>query len=214
MRILDLRHRVILPKRRRVFLLLSLLVLTLLLTLRIRYRLTVVVGASMLPTLATGDVLLIDRQAYWERSPERGDLVAAAPRQELIIKRVIGLPGEEVEVRDGLVFVDGIPLAGNHEVERSLLTIRSARLARGKYALLGDNRGFDGSKTEHAVVSEDQLLGKVVWSFHWWRSGPRPRSAAGLGRRGSAGKSLRSLGVDPEAWRGRSPAFRACVDGG
>lgn len=125
--------------------------------------LTVVSGASMEPTLASGDLLWVDRRAYAEASPTRGDLVVAVHRGEWIVKRVVGLPGETVEVRGGRVWVDGREALMGHPLLAGPLQIRPGRLFRGRFALLGDNRSESSETLVHAVVSKDALVGRVRW---------------------------------------------------
>ena len=73
---------------------------------RSTYRLTLVSGDSMLPTLRSGDLLLVNKRAYEQLEPNRDDIVVARYAGGLIVKRVVGLPGEELEVRGGRVFVN------------------------------------------------------------------------------------------------------------
>src|SRR4051812_42732836 len=72
---------------------------------RRNFELILVIGPSMLPTFGTGDLLLIDKRAYQRRPIERGDIVVAQHNREFIIKRVIGLPGESVELRSGVLYI-------------------------------------------------------------------------------------------------------------
>jgi signal peptidase I len=72
------------------------------LLLRRHFLLTIVLGESMLPTIKPGQVLLVDKRAYDSAQPHRGDIVVARYGQDLIVKRVVGLPGEEVEVKRAL----------------------------------------------------------------------------------------------------------------
>lgn len=121
----------------------------------------------MAPTYATGDVLLINKRAYAEREPQRGDIVVARVMNGLIVKRLVGLPGEKVEVQDGRVLVEQEPLAEVHSVKPGALDIGPGRLAPGKYALLGDNRAMGAGATVHAVVPKERILGRVVFSWRW-----------------------------------------------
>ena len=132
------------------------------------YRLTLVVGDSMRPGLRTGDFLLVDKKAYHRAEPRRGDVVLAPYYDDLIVKRVVGLPQEEVQVIYGQLYLNGTVLAERYPVEPGPLDIGPGRLFRDKYALLGDNRGLAGAV--HAVVAKNQLLGKVVGSFRLWPS--------------------------------------------
>jgi signal peptidase I len=116
----------------------------------------------MMPGLHPGDVLLVDKRAYQAAAPQRGDLVLARDGAGLIIKRVVGLPGEEVEVRWGELLVNGAPLAEPHAASGGWLNLGKGRLLAERYALLGDNRADPGSASVHAVVAKDQIVGKVV----------------------------------------------------
>ena len=138
-------------------------------TLRSHYRLSMVIGTSMRPTLAAGDLLLIDRQAYASRPPARGDLVLVRRGTEFLVKRVVGLPGERVEVRQGAVWIDGRRGPGE-ERRCGSLQIRSGLMRSGRYALLGDNRGAGGDEPVHVIASADQFAGKVAWAWHGLRS--------------------------------------------
>lgn len=146
-------------------LVLGLLVLAGLAPLRAHFRLSLVMGSSMRPTLATGDLLLVDQRAYVMRSPLRGDLVVVRQHGEFLVKRVVGLPGERVEVKQGVVWIDGQP--GPDEAGRSgSLNVRSGFLRHDRYALLGDNRGNDAGETVHALVATEQIVGKVIYAWH------------------------------------------------
>ncbi|MEM9153033.1 MAG: signal peptidase I, partial [Cyanobacteria bacterium P01_F01_bin.3] len=82
---------------------------------------------SMVPTLAVGDRLLVEKVSYHLHLPNRGDIVVFAPPPQLqeygyqasqaFIKRVIGLPGQQVQVSQGKVYVNGEPLAENYVLE-------------------------------------------------------------------------------------------------
>src|ERR1041385_7267973 len=74
---------------------------------RAHYRFGIVVGDSMAPTLAAGDVLLVDKRAYDRAEPSRGDIVLVHSSKGFVVKRVVGLPGEEVEVRHGSLYING-----------------------------------------------------------------------------------------------------------
>src|SRR5262249_47316228 len=108
----------------RIWLLLGTLALCVLIGLRSRYELALAVGKSMLPTLASGDLLVVDKKAYCSKEPARGDIVLAEYRKELVIKRIIGLPGEEVEVKQGRLYINGVSRQENHEVEPGGLNIQ------------------------------------------------------------------------------------------
>lgn len=152
---------------RRIGRLLGLLaVLAVVSALALRFRLVWVVGDSMLPTYRSGDLIVVDTWAYRSGGPVRGDVVVARHHDGWVVKRVVGLPGESVEVREGRVEVQGVRLDVEPDVEPDgtpgPLNIGAARLLEQRFAILGDNRGGDPATFIHAVVGPDQLLGKVV----------------------------------------------------
>ena len=146
----------------------------LLLVFRAHFSLYIAKGESMLPGLRSGDLVLVDKLAYKATDPERGDIVVALEGNDLIVKRVVGLPGEEVELRRGELYVNQLPLAEDYGVEPGWLSLRKGRLLENKYALLGDNRSVSSSVFVHAVVSKDQILGKVIHSVRLWPGWLRP----------------------------------------
>jgi len=143
----------------------------------------VVDGESMAPTFHSGDVILVDKRRYAEQLPRRGDVVVSRFLSEFVVKRVVGLPGETVEVIDGLVHVDGVQLAEDLQLGPGNLNVRPGDLLPDRFAILGDNRVESDHALFYAVVSREAIVGKVVaaWRLapgtkHLWRpSRPEPR---------------------------------------
>src|SRR5258705_11674555 len=86
------------PLRRQWKLILGCGLMGLLTLLGKHYRLSMAVGESMLPTLNTGDLFLIDQKLYQNAEPKRGDIVVVGYQKDLIVKAIGGLPGEEDDV--------------------------------------------------------------------------------------------------------------------
>jgi signal peptidase I len=131
------------------------------------FKLAVVVGDSMLPTLKPGDLMIVDRRAYEQSQPERGDIVVARYGKDWVVKRIVGLPGEEVEVKKGELFVDGTRLAENHPLQPGPLDVAKGRLLDGDFATLGDNRAVPTILAIHPIVSRSEMLGKVIFARSW-----------------------------------------------
>lgn len=131
--------------------------------LRLHFQLVLVSGSSMQPTLQDGDLLILDRQAYRDgATPRRGDVVVVRRSHEYLVKRIVGLPGETVEVSSGMVLVNGIRQTPGHPVLAGSLDIGRGRLASERFAVLGDNRSLPLSEVVHAVVSPEQIVGRVI----------------------------------------------------
>lgn len=138
-----------------------------LLTAQTRFGCVVVVGDSMQPSLRNGDLLLVRKDAYRHHPPQRGDVVVARFRSELVIKRIVGLPGEQIEVANGTVCVNGIALPEPYPVLPGPLDVLPGHLAANRYAILGDNRSGSEFVLFHAVMPPDRLAGEVILALRW-----------------------------------------------
>lgn len=142
-----------------------------------RFRLVWVVGDSMRPTYRPGDVLVVDRWSYRRRAPGRWEVVVAAHHGDWVVKRVVGLPGDSVGVRNGHVQLNGDRVLEPQSIEPGILDIEPGRLLGERYAILGDNRGIPEDSFVHAVVHRHQIVGRVV-SALWPIRGIRGMAAS------------------------------------
>lgn len=148
--------------RRRLWILPAAVACLILALLRLHWTPCLVAGHSMEPTLAPGDLVLLDHHAYTHTHPRRGDIVVAQIGSERLIKRIVGLPGETVEIRDGQLFVNGRPVSEPHPLQPGPLHLGKGNLRPDHYALLGDNRTVSDMLPVHLVVHRNQILGKVT----------------------------------------------------
>ncbi len=123
-------------------------------------------GQSMQPLLNSGDVVLINRLAYDVGTPDRMDVVVFEREDKKAnVKRVIGIPGDQVQIKDGLVYVNGeaVDAEGLGHVALAGLAENPILLEDGEYFLLGDNRDSseDSRFANVGNVTEDQIVGKV-----------------------------------------------------
>jgi signal peptidase I len=132
---------------------------------RSQYKLVIVSGTSMLPTLRDGDVLVIDQRIYTHTLPARGDIVVARSAWGVVVKRVVGLPGEQVALRKGQLYINGAIMPEQHRVEPGDLDIGEGRLFPGDFATLGDNRAVNPAGAVHPIVTQADIRGKVVWAW-------------------------------------------------
>ena len=121
-----------------------------------------VTGYSMEPTYRDGRVNFLNRYAYRRHGPNRGDVVGVQREGSrlVLLKRVLGLPGEHVAVRDGRVAIDGRLLEEPYVKGVGQLRARfSALLSDHEYFVIGDNRGV----SEFHVVQLREIKGKVLF---------------------------------------------------
>ena len=128
-------------------------------------QITKVSGNSMFPELHDEDRLLIEKTAYEHSSPKAGDVVvfAVAGQDHLLIKRIIGVPGDHIIIRDGRLMINGIE--GNDEYTADGATDGNVDIVvpEGRYFVLGDNRLHSKDSRAGVVgcIPEKSILGKV-----------------------------------------------------
>lgn len=135
-----------------------------LLVFHAHFQLAIVVGDSMLPTLKSGDLLLVDKRAYQNIEPHRGDIVVGRYAAKLIVKRIVGVPGEEVEVRMGTLYVNGVARQEDYRTGEGFFDVTRGKLFDGDFATLGDNRAIPAALAVHPILARPDILGKVVFS--------------------------------------------------
>jgi signal peptidase I len=121
-----------------------------------------VTGQSMEPTYRNGRINLVNRWSYARQSPQRGDVIGlqADTSHLFLLKRVVGLPGETVQIVRSGVVVDGEPLAEPYAAGKGIPGMRQPRtLGADEFFVAGDNR----SVTEYGVVRLHEIKGKVVF---------------------------------------------------
>jgi signal peptidase I len=131
---------------------------------------TQVDGLSMEPSLADEQRLIIEKVTYRLHGPERGDIVVLRlPDRRFdrpLIKRVIGLPGEIVEIREGGVYVDGEGLEEPYLSGPTPGFMKPRLVPEGHVMVLGDNRGSSNDSRSFGMVPIDDILGRA-WVRYW-----------------------------------------------
>ncbi len=125
-------------------------------------------GSSMEPALHDGQYLVISKLVYWIHPPERGDIIVFHPPNNLTedyIKRVVGLPGEEIEIRHGAIWVAGALLEEPYIANPGFYS-GSWTLAEGEHFVLGDNRSNSSDSHSWGVLPEENVVGKA-WLCYW-----------------------------------------------
>ncbi len=155
-------------------LLLTLIIFLIVNTLTGRFQ---VRGTSMEPTLHSGQYIIVSKLSYRLSDPQRGDIIVFrppnAPREDYI-KRIIGLPGEHVEIRDGAVWINGYRLEEPYIASPAPYT-GSWDLGPDEYFVLGDNRGGSSDSHSWGPLPRENIIGKAwlcYWPPQYW--GPLP----------------------------------------
>ncbi len=134
-----------------------------------------VIGESMSPTLYSGQFVLINRVSYVISTPKRNDIVAFLPNgnsnSHYYIKRIVALPGETVQIIDGVLYINGVEQEEDKELydkmEDAGIAENEIKLGSNQYFVLGDNRNSseDSRSANIGVVSGDTIAGKVWYKY-------------------------------------------------
>jgi signal peptidase I len=121
-------------------------------------------GISMLPTYKNHSKNWINRLAYFRHEPQRGDVVGIrlAGIHAMLLKRIIGLPGETVAFADGRVLINGKILDEPYEKLPCDWNIAPVKLAADEYYVVGDNRSMPEQDHTKGVCKRERILGKIL----------------------------------------------------
>lgn len=125
---------------------------------------------------------LSDARYLWKfKGPDRFDIVVFKYPKDPVgtrrdfIKRVIGLPGERIQIKSGVVYVDNLPLQEEHSMNRDKYSMKPVIVPNGMYFMMGDNRGNSADSRFWGFAPEDNLIGSAfirIWPFY--KLGPIP----------------------------------------
>jgi signal peptidase I len=130
-------------------------------------------SGSMLPTLQINDRLIVDKLSYRFTNPQRGDIVVFTPTKTLeeqhfhdaFIKRVIGLPGEKIEVKGGRVYVNDQPLSEKYIEDKPQYNYGPIVVPKDQYLVLGDNRNNSYDSHYWGFVPRENIIGRAFVRF-------------------------------------------------
>jgi signal peptidase I len=128
-------------------------------------------GSSMVPNFQSGELVVIEKISYFNNKEiRRGDVVAARfpadPQKTRLIKRVIGLPGELVELKDGQFYIDGQKLSEKYQITGGTppyTEIKQELLKQGEFFLVGDNRPGSSDSRLWGPVQRQDIQGRAAF---------------------------------------------------
>ncbi|CAD5916070.1 putative signal peptidase I-1 [Planktothrix tepida] len=130
---------------------------------------------SMFPTLEIGDRLVIEKVSYYLDSPQFGDIIVFNPPTQLqeigyaadqaFIKRIIGKPGEIVEVKNGRVYIDNQPQFERYIAEEPHYQLPPVKVPENSYFVMGDNRNDSNDSHVWGFLPKENIIGRAVFRF-------------------------------------------------
>lgn len=128
-------------------------------------------GASMEPNFHNNDYLIVDEISYRFKEPQRGEVIVfryPGDEKYFYIKRIIGLPGEEIEIKNGKVVIYNKEFANGFELDENYLpnstqtsNKEKVKIADNEYFVMGDNRGFSFDSRSWGALKRDEIIGAV-----------------------------------------------------
>ncbi|MFC1943129.1 signal peptidase I [Chloroflexota bacterium] len=131
-------------------------------------------GPSMIPNFHDGQRIVVNKAVYRFHEPERGDVVifrSPNSQQDDYIKRIIGLPGESVEIKEGTVYIhrgddNVLPLDESYLIELAEQAFKGDIIPDNEYFVLGDNRKNSNDSRHGWMLPRQNIIGKV-WLSIW-----------------------------------------------
>lgn len=131
---------------------------------------------SMFPTLEVSDRLVVEKVSYHFHPPEQGDIIVFRPPeilQELgykpdqaFIKRIIGEPGDTVQVTEGKVWINGIPLSEPYIAEPPAYDVPPVRVPPKQFFVMGDNRNNSNDSHVWGFLPTQNIVGRAIFRFY------------------------------------------------
>lgn len=123
-------------------------------------------GTSMLDTLHENNIMGVSRLHYRLNEPQRGEIITCNYPEDgnkLFVKRIIGLPGETIEIREGTVYIDGEPIAETYLTRVDDQSMDPITLAEDEIFVMGDNRPVSRDSRAVGPLTLDEIYGRVLF---------------------------------------------------
>lgn len=146
---------------------LAVVVLLALLVRKFVFSLTTVQGPSMMDTLVSGQVMAVDKTFFHLHEPTRGLVVICRypDSQEYYVKRIIGLPGDEIEIRQGVTYVNGVEQQEDYVAYRDYEDFGPYQVEEDCVFVMGDNRANSHDSRTEGAISQSAIVGRVMAVF-------------------------------------------------
>ncbi|MBR7796448.1 signal peptidase I [Virgibacillus sp. AGTR] len=136
---------------------------------------SIVEGESMDPTLQNGERVIFNKIIYILDEPERGDIVIIERPLKNYVKRIIGLPGETIEINGSNLYINGDKYEQNflnEEAQRQSGNYGPVEIPEGNYFVMGDNRAISkDSRNGLGLIEENEIIGRsefIIFPFDQW----------------------------------------------
>ncbi len=130
---------------------------------------------SMFPTLEINDRLVIEKVSYYLDSPQFGDIIVFTPPSQLqeigygadqaFIKRIIGKPGQTIEVKNGRVYIDNQPQFERYIAEEPHYQLPPVKVPENSYFVMGDNRNDSNDSHVWGFLPQENIIGRAIFRF-------------------------------------------------
>lgn len=123
-----------------------------------------VIGPSMNNTLKSGDITVVNKLVFRLRNIKRNEIVSLKKDDKIMVKRIIGLPGEHIEYKDNILYVDGKKISdyrSSSTKDFKLESIGYETIPKDMYLVLGDNRTNSSDSRTFGLVKKSDIIGKV-----------------------------------------------------
>jgi len=128
-----------------------------------------VYGTSMYPSILPGEYIMVSKTSYFFNQPQRGDIIVFhSPRnpETDLIKRIIAIPGDTVEIKKGTVFINGVSLSEPYISEAPRYDYKPQEIVNDQYFVLGDNRNNSSDSHGGWTAPRKYIVGKA-WLTYW-----------------------------------------------